>query len=107
MHNPPDILDTGLQTAHDARPSGNAAGKRATDTGSVQPPLNVMAVIIKMNMEDTGDGLSLRKMKPLENYLELRFCIAGNVLQSEKYRMQTNAIERFPHVGERVDTQLM
>ncbi len=106
MHNPPDILTLAYKQPMMHDHLVTLQEKEQQIPGSVQYTIKRYGRHTQWNMEDTGMMVyHYRKNEPVENYLELRFCIAGNVYCSQK-NIECNQckLNASPSCGERVDT---
>ncbi|MFT3826795.1 MAG: AraC family transcriptional regulator [Chitinophagaceae bacterium] len=106
MHNPPDILALAYKQPMMHDHLVTLQEKEQQIPGSVQYTIKRYGRHTQWNMEDTGMMVyHYRKNDPVENYLELRFCIAGNVYCSQK-NIECNQckVNASPSCGERVET---
>lgn len=106
MHNPPDILTLAYKQPMMHDHLVTLQEKEQQIPGSVQYTIKRYGRHTQWSMEDTGMMIyHYRKNEPVENHLELRFCIAGNVYCSQK-NIECNQckLNASPSCGERVDT---
>jgi len=85
MHNPPDILTLAYKQSLMQEQMVLLQEKEQQIPGSVQYSIKRYYRNTQWNIEDTGMMVyHYEKTSPRENYLELRFCISGNVYCRKK-----------------------
>lgn len=108
MHNPPDILALAHKQPFMQGELSVIHEKEQQIPGSVQYSIKRYARHPQWNMEDTGMMVyHYEKNEPAENYLELRFCISGNVYcrkkETECDNCEFGATKNCPDRAETVD----
>jgi len=103
MHNPPDILTLAYKQSLMQEQMVLLHEKEQQIPGSVQYSIKRYYRNTQWNIEDTGMMVyHYKKTSPKENYLELKFCISGNVFCRKKdtecdmcqYSASKNCVER-------------
>ncbi len=85
MHNPPDILTLAYKQAPMQEQLHLLQEREQQIPGSVQYTINRYSRLPQWNIEDTGMMVyHYEKGASKENYLELRFCVSGNVYCRKK-----------------------
>lgn len=85
MMNPPDILSLAYQQPVMQEQLSLLQEKEQQIPGSVQYVIKRYRKLPQWNVDDTGMVLyHYKKNEPKENYLELRFCVSGNVYCKQK-----------------------
>ena len=85
MHNPPDILSLAYKQNLMQGDMVLLQEREQQIPGSVQYTINRYNRLPQWNIEDTGMMVyHYEKSSPKENYLELRFCVSGNVYCRKK-----------------------
>ena len=85
MHNPPEILAMACRNNLVAEQMNLLQQKSQMIPGSVQYTISRYYRTPQWSVEDTGMVVyHFEKDNPKENYLELRFCISGNVYCKKK-----------------------
>lgn len=85
MINPPDILSLAYQQPLMQDQLSLLQEKEQQIPGSVQYVIKRYRKLPQWNVDDTGMVLyHYKKNEPKENYLELRFCVSGNVYCKQK-----------------------
>ncbi len=80
MHNPPDILALAYKQNLMQDQLVLLQEREQQIPGSVNYTINRYSRNAQWNIEDTGMLVyHYAKSEPKENYLELRFCVSGNV----------------------------
>ena len=80
MMNPPDILALAYQQPVMQEQLSLLQEKEQQIPGSVQYVIKRYRKLPQWNIDDTGMVVyHYKKNEPKENYLELRFCVSGNV----------------------------
>jgi AraC-like DNA-binding protein len=107
MHNPPDILTLAYKQSLMQEQMVLLQEKDQQIPGSVQYSIKRYYRNTQWNIEDTGIMVyHYEKTSPRENYLELKFCISGNVYCRKKdtecdmcqYSASKNCVERVDSV---------
>jgi AraC family transcriptional regulator len=107
MHNPPDILALAYKQNLMQEQMVLLQEKEQQIPGSVQYSIKRYYRNTQWNIEDTGMMVyHYEKTSPRENYLELKFCISGNVYCRKKdtecdmcqYSASKNCVERIDSV---------
>src|SRR5450432_3020171 len=85
MHQPPDILALSYKRPIMINELGLLQEKEQQIPGSVLYTIKRYSKHPQWNMEDMGMMVyHYKKNEPKENYLELRFCVAGNIYCRQK-----------------------
>ncbi|HYM93891.1 MAG TPA: AraC family transcriptional regulator [Chitinophagaceae bacterium] len=85
MHNPPDILTMAYKQALMPEQMVLLHEKERQIPGSVQYTIKRYQRNLQWNVDDTGVMVyHYKKDEPAENYLELKFCVSGNVYCRQK-----------------------
>lgn len=85
MHNPPDILALACKQPPMHEQLMLLQEKEQQMPGSVHYRISRYSHQVQWNMEDTGVLVyHFEKTEPKENYLELKFCVSGNMYCREK-----------------------
>ncbi len=85
MHNPPDILSLAYKQTLMHNQMQQLQERHQQIPGSVQYTINRYRRNLQWNMEDTGMLVyHYEKTNAKSNYLELRFCVSGNVYCRKK-----------------------
>ncbi len=85
MHNPPDILNIAYRQSLMQDQLVLLQYKEQQIPGSVQYTINRYHRLAQWNIDDTGMMVyHYEKSNPRENYLELKFCVSGNVYCRKK-----------------------
>lgn len=85
MHNPPDILSLAYKHAPLQDQLALLQEKQQQIPGSVQYTIKRYRRNLQWNIEDTGMMVyHYKKTEPRHNYLELKFCVSGNVYCRKK-----------------------
>jgi len=107
MHNPPDILTIAYKQAPMQEQMTLLQEKDQLIPGSVQYTIKRYHRNIQWNIEDTGMMVyHYERNSPRENYLELKFCVSGNVYCRKKdtecdmcqFSASKNCVERVDSV---------
>ncbi len=86
MHNPPDILSLAYKQTFMQGEMTLLQEKEQQIPGSVQYTINRYSRLPQWSIEDTGMLVyHYEKNEPAANYLELRFCVSGNVYCRKKH----------------------
>lgn len=85
VHNPPEIMTLAFKQAPMQEQLQLLYEKEQQMPGSVHYTIHRYSRDVRMNMEDMGMMVyHFEKKDPKENYLELKFCVAGNVYCRQK-----------------------
>ena len=85
MHQPPDILTLAYKQPVMQDQLDLVHEKERQIPGSVQYSIRRYAKRTQWSLDDMGMMVyHYQKEKPMENYFELRFCLAGNVYCKQK-----------------------
>lgn len=85
MHNPPDILTLAYKQAPMQEQLVLLHGREQQMPGSVQYNIKRYSRNPQWNMDDVGMMVyHYEKTDPKENYLELKFCVSGNIYCKQK-----------------------
>ena len=85
MHNPPDILTLAYKQAPMQEQLVLLHGREQQMPGSVQYNIKRYSRNQQWNMDDVGMMVyHYEKTDPKENYLELKFCVSGNIYCKQK-----------------------
>ncbi|HKP31624.1 MAG TPA: AraC family transcriptional regulator [Chitinophagaceae bacterium] len=106
MHQPPDILNIAYKQPVMQENLHLLLEKEQQIPGSVQYSIRRYRKFPQWNMEDTGMLVyHYEKTSPINNYLELRFCVTGNIYCREKVTECDNCkLNASRNCGERVES---
>ena len=106
MHQPPDILNIAYKHPVMQEDLHLLLEKEQQIPGSVQYSIRRYRKLPKWNVEDTGMLVyHYEKSSPSNNYLELKFCVTGNIYCREKITECDNCkLNSSRNCGERVES---